>query len=285
MPLYGRAPLQVTFTDTSTPSGEATYWHWDFGDGDTSEAQNPVHMYNSVGDYTVTLSIASAKGIDTFTDVVHATGLLAHWRLEEASGSRADAVGDYDVDEVGGAIASAAGPVGDAVSIVAADGKYLQRASGPVLLDFGGGMTVTAWIHIPAGAPVNAVWFFNGSAFSGNVQLTTAGAGNSWAFVGIANELGETQSAGVDLGALDTWFFVAGRYDQATKKCSFSVDAGAWTLTGNAALTKDPNVEVGQILIGYPAPFCPTVYIDDLRAYNCSLTDDEIAALYALGSP
>jgi len=46
----GYAPLTVQFTDRSE---NATGWSWDFGDGNTSTAQNPVHTYSVVGNYTV----------------------------------------------------------------------------------------------------------------------------------------------------------------------------------------------------------------------------------------
>ena len=49
----GESPLIVTFTDTS--SGSPTSWLWDFGDGQTSEDQNPVHTYTEDGTYTVRL--------------------------------------------------------------------------------------------------------------------------------------------------------------------------------------------------------------------------------------
>ncbi|RMG92741.1 MAG: PKD domain-containing protein, partial [Chloroflexi bacterium] len=32
-------------------------WLWDFGDGDTSHAQNPVHVYDSSGTYTISLTV------------------------------------------------------------------------------------------------------------------------------------------------------------------------------------------------------------------------------------
>ncbi len=44
--------LTTTFTDLST---NASGWYWDFGDGNTSTSQNPVHNYASVGWYTITL--------------------------------------------------------------------------------------------------------------------------------------------------------------------------------------------------------------------------------------
>lgn len=45
---------QVTFTDLSTG---ATSWLWNFGDGNTSTLQNPVHTYATLGSYTVTLTV------------------------------------------------------------------------------------------------------------------------------------------------------------------------------------------------------------------------------------
>ncbi len=53
----------VTFTDNSTNT--PTVWAWDFGDGNTSTLQNPVHTYTTAGTYTVCLIATSACGSDT----------------------------------------------------------------------------------------------------------------------------------------------------------------------------------------------------------------------------
>lgn len=58
----GVAPLTVQFTDQST--GNPTSWKWMFGDGDSSLVQDPVHMYQSTGIYTVKLTISD--GINGF---------------------------------------------------------------------------------------------------------------------------------------------------------------------------------------------------------------------------
>jgi PKD repeat protein len=55
----GSAPLTVSFTDQST--GNPTSWKWTFGDGDSSLLQNPVHIYQSTGSYTVKLSISDGS--------------------------------------------------------------------------------------------------------------------------------------------------------------------------------------------------------------------------------
>lgn len=53
--------MTVTFTDSSTHAGGATY-HWDFGDGDTSIVQNPVHTYAQNGIYLVLLTVTDSTG-------------------------------------------------------------------------------------------------------------------------------------------------------------------------------------------------------------------------------
>jgi PKD repeat protein len=61
----GPAPLQVTFSDRST--GTPTSWSWDFGDGTGSTAQNPSHLYQQAGSYTVSLTVSNAGGSNTKT--------------------------------------------------------------------------------------------------------------------------------------------------------------------------------------------------------------------------
>lgn len=50
--------LKVTLTDTSSDGdGTVSAWDWDFGDGNTSNLQNPVHTYASAGTYTISLTV------------------------------------------------------------------------------------------------------------------------------------------------------------------------------------------------------------------------------------
>jgi len=55
---YTQGPFPQTVQFTSTNQA-ATSWFWDFGDGNTSTEQNPVHTYAIDGNYTVTLMINS----------------------------------------------------------------------------------------------------------------------------------------------------------------------------------------------------------------------------------
>ncbi|HVR75848.1 MAG TPA: PKD domain-containing protein [Planctomycetota bacterium] len=57
IPASGEAPLKVRFGDLS--NGDIQLWHWDFGDGGTSNSQNPTHTYTAPGTYTVSLRVSA----------------------------------------------------------------------------------------------------------------------------------------------------------------------------------------------------------------------------------
>lgn len=66
--------LVATFTDTST--GSPTYWYWEFGDGEYSYEQNPVHTYASAKTYSVTLTVDKQdSGEDSVTNSVTVSAL------------------------------------------------------------------------------------------------------------------------------------------------------------------------------------------------------------------
>lgn len=73
--IYGpiTGSLNVQFTDTST--GTVTSRLWNFGDGQTSTAQNPSHVYTKKGDYTVSLTVTGPDGSDgrTVQYCIHVT--------------------------------------------------------------------------------------------------------------------------------------------------------------------------------------------------------------------
>jgi len=69
-PTKGTSPLEVKFIDRSKPEGEITSWLWDFGDGNTSDEQNPTHTYSTLYPYSyynVSLTVTGSVGADTVT--------------------------------------------------------------------------------------------------------------------------------------------------------------------------------------------------------------------------
>ena len=66
----GFVPFSVQFTDSSE---NANGWYWDFGDGNNSIEQNPIHTYTKAGKYTVTLTVSNSADSDTVTKPDHIT--------------------------------------------------------------------------------------------------------------------------------------------------------------------------------------------------------------------
>lgn len=51
----------VTFTDESVGIN-IIGWRWTFGDGETSDERSPVHVYDHIGNYSVTMVITDSMG-------------------------------------------------------------------------------------------------------------------------------------------------------------------------------------------------------------------------------
>ena len=58
----GPVPLTVNFSDLSNVP-DPSAWRWDFGDGQSSTAQNPSHTYATEGLYDVRLEVAGSNGV------------------------------------------------------------------------------------------------------------------------------------------------------------------------------------------------------------------------------
>ncbi|NVN96027.1 MAG: PKD domain-containing protein [Bacteroidetes bacterium] len=58
------------FSDISTTTGASiTSWQWNFGDGDTSNAQHPQHLYHNSGVFNVTLNAIKSNGCNNDTTI------------------------------------------------------------------------------------------------------------------------------------------------------------------------------------------------------------------------
>ncbi|MFC2107551.1 PKD domain-containing protein, partial [Bacteroidota bacterium] len=67
---YSAQPCEndtTQFTDLSVAHAmNLVSWYWDFGDGDTSTDQNPIHIYQSQGTFNVMLAVENSNGcVDT----------------------------------------------------------------------------------------------------------------------------------------------------------------------------------------------------------------------------
>ncbi|WP_281085436.1 NosD domain-containing protein, partial [Methanosarcina acetivorans] len=91
----GYAPLAVQFTDLSE---DATGRSWDFGDGNNSSEQNPIHSYSMVGSYTVNLTVSNPNGTDSKTAVI----TVLEEGGDEDNETEILPVANFTVDKTGG---------------------------------------------------------------------------------------------------------------------------------------------------------------------------------------
>lgn len=72
----GYAPLEVKFSDNTKSTHTITSWQWSFGDGVQSLQQNPTHVYERAGKYTVKFTVTDEnRNSDTSTKYYYITVL------------------------------------------------------------------------------------------------------------------------------------------------------------------------------------------------------------------
>ncbi len=64
----------TNFTDFTNYTGPYPTYSWDFGDGDSSSAASPSHIYSKKGSYVVTLKASKGDEVSTFFDSVNVIG-------------------------------------------------------------------------------------------------------------------------------------------------------------------------------------------------------------------
>ncbi len=72
-PTAGCAPLDVNFINETDPPGIVN--NWQFGDGGTSNDQNPTHNYQQAGSYTIVLNVETADGCKSKADLPNAVNV------------------------------------------------------------------------------------------------------------------------------------------------------------------------------------------------------------------
>ncbi|WP_375537850.1 PQQ-dependent sugar dehydrogenase [Streptomyces sp. Amel2xB2] len=75
----GQAPLEVAFSSEGTDDadGEPLTYHWDFGDGATSDEADPSHTYTENGTYSATLTATDPGGRTGSASVIVTVGNTA----------------------------------------------------------------------------------------------------------------------------------------------------------------------------------------------------------------
>jgi PKD repeat protein len=93
---------ECTFTDASTDAdGSVEVWAWDFGDGNTSEEQSPVHTYEGVTeltDFEVSLTVTDDDGATNTVTQTVAVAPPAATECDDGSGGFVPCTLDIEED-------------------------------------------------------------------------------------------------------------------------------------------------------------------------------------------
>ena len=239
-PTSGTAPLNVSFTDTST--GTINSRSWNFGDGGTSTATNPSHSY-AAGTYTVSLTVTGPDGSDTETKtsfiVVTPPAPVANFSATPTSGTAPLNVSFTDTST--GTINSRSWNFGDGGTSTSTNPSHTYAAgtytvtltvTGPGGSD---GETKTSFIVVTPPAPVAN---FSATPTSGTAPLNVSFTDTS---TGTINSR--------------SWSFGDGGTSTATNP-SHSYAAGTYTvtLTVTGPGGSDSETKTDLIVVSPPAP-------------------------------
>jgi PKD repeat protein len=188
-PTTGYKPLTVQFTDEST--GYITSWSWSFGDGGTSTQQNPIHTYNTTGDYTVSLTVFSHhSGSDTETKInyIHVVepAPVADFTGNPTTGDEPLTVQFTDLST--GSVTSWLWNFGDGGTSTQQNPPHTYNAAGDYTVSLtvtgpGGSdsETKTEYIHVdPATQPATIIFTWNKKVKAYNIDVSPAEVGTSF---------------------------------------------------------------------------------------------------------
>jgi PKD repeat protein len=291
-PVSGPAPLAVSFTDAS--SGSITGWSWQFGDGGTSNVQNPSYIYSKAGNYAVTLNVTGPGGSNQAIKSGYVTvsapptgggtgtgggtpantaGLVAAYGFEEASGTQViDASGNGNHGTISGATRVTTKQFGKALKFNGTSNWITVNDSAS--LDLSKALTVEAWVYptvTPSGwSTVLLKEQTGGLAYSLYANSDVNRPNETISVSGSDKQL----STGSRLPA-NTWTHLAATYDGVTQNLYVNGSlAGSRPQAGTVA------VSGGKLRIGGNSIWGEyfTGHIDEVRIYNRALAQAEIAA-------
>lgn len=212
--------------------------------------------------------------------------LISFWELEEASGTREDAHGANDLTEVG-AVANAAGKVGNAVDFEFTDSLYLSRSDNADLsvgdIDF----TWACWVNAESfQAAADQYIFIKGNEGTIEYYLRVSGSGIEVKFgVYGSSGFGNQGAAGINAFlSTGTWYFIVGWHDATADTVNIQINNGTPTSVAHSAGAHDgaATFYLGDYATGGTRNWDGLV--DQLAFWKRVLTSDERTTLYNSGA-
>ncbi len=215
--------------------------------------------------------------------------LTAYWKLDEASGTRADSIGGNDLQDPGNNVTSWFGKIGNATNFTRANGAHLNITDNAALSTGDINFTISAWVYIEGKVTGTQNEYIvardNQTGASEYILYFSGGATDRFRFA-IYDGTRQNTTTANSLGspAIDRWYFIVGWHDAANDQIGIQVDNGtADTVTTGFALVdntsaltigSDSNTPIGNIMNGS---------IDEVGFWKRVLTQDERTYLYNKG--
>jgi len=208
-------------------------------------------------------------------------GLVAHWRLDELSGARFDAVGDNNLSDNNGA-GQADGKLGKAAEFTAAGGRYLSKADNADLsiagdVDF----TFAGWFKLSSKSSYMGLFGKDDAAGAREYTLYYDQPMDRLVWMVFASNDSANQLIASSFGSppLNTWVFVVVWHDKAANTINVQVNNGPVNSKAQAADGVKDSVsdfKLGRGLAGTGFDG----QIDSFSFWKRVLTQDERAELY-----
>ena len=209
-----------------------------------------------------------------FSDLSLTNDLVSYWKLEEASGTRADVNNANNLADRNSNTTRAAGKLGFAAQFLAANSNQLW-VSGGGTLGFGKeDFTTSGWIKFDDVSVSKGMW---GKGNSGNTALTQA----EWMLYKDANGKiywvlsNGTASVQLDSGVTPTtgtWYFIVAWYSATDEKAYIQINGAAEVSTPYTAGPSDRGLEFSM---GRTCDRFFSGLIDSVGVWNRVLTDRE----------
>ncbi len=222
------------------------------------------------------------------TDTVHAAltdNLAAYWKLDEASGTRADSVGSSNLTSNNG-VTQTTGKLNSAAQFTSASSQYLSVADNTAIsvgdIDF----TVAAWVYLDSKSTTQTIashyftstnqrgWDLEYLTGTDRFRFTVSGTGDSTIASVLANNFGSPSTG--------TWYYVVAWHDSVNNTINIQVNNGS---VDSAAWSTGVYNSSGPFVIG--ALSTPLQYltgkVDSVGFWKKVLSSTERTSLYNAG--
>jgi hypothetical protein len=208
-------------------------------------------------------------------------GLVAFWRMEESSGTRADEVGSIDLTD-NNTVTQATGKIGNAAQFTAANSEYLSSTSSS-LSTGGGSFSVAAWVYL------DTIWVNNHAVSkgvfgdNGNEFRLGVNDSNKAEFIVYNGNDAYTIRNNDTSVTEDAWHLLVGVYDAAEDELSIYLD----NISGyTAGSIPSPNSNSNPFVVGRGVHFSAAYFdgrIDAIGFWSRALTSEELDELWNAG--